>query len=75
MSESSQITLSRQELLIHLKDLIRSEGNATQKEWAEKNGFSSSYISQVLTADKNPSKRLLEILGFKAETKRVYVKI
>ena len=47
------------ELRQHLRDICVP----TQRDWAERHGFSQAFIGQVINGHSNPSPRLLEALG------------
>jgi hypothetical protein len=61
--------LSVEDVRKKLKSDVAKAGNAAT--WAADNDFSKAFVSYVLNGQRKPSKRLLEILGFKEE--KVYV--
>jgi hypothetical protein len=58
--------LSEMDVRKRLKDKVREAGNAAT--WAADNDFSKAFVSYVLNGQRKPSKRILEILGFKEVT-------
>jgi hypothetical protein len=51
------------------KELRRHVNEAgSGANWAMENGFSKAFVSYVLNGQRKPSKRVLEILGFREVT-------
>ena len=54
---------TRNEVVAMLRDDIREE---TQAAWAERNGMSPAYLSDVLSLRRDPGPKILEVLGLEA---------
>jgi hypothetical protein len=63
--------LSQSDVQARLKAEVKRAGNAAV--WAADNDFSKAFVSYVLNGQRKPSRRILEILGFKEIT--VYAKV
>jgi hypothetical protein len=50
---------------------IEAEEAGSAATWAFENDFSKAFVSYVLNGQRKPSKRMLDILGFREE--KVYV--
>ncbi len=55
--------LSQDDVRAKLKTEVKQAGNAAN--WAFENDFSKAFVSYVLNGQRKPSKRILEILGFR----------
>ena len=66
LAENMQKYLSQSDVQAKLKAEVKQAGNAAV--WAADNDFSKAFVSYVINGQRKPSKRILEILGFKEVT-------
>lgn len=55
--------MNREEINTYIKGFIAANYNGSQKEFAEKNDLSATYVTDVLRNRRDPGQKILDAIG------------